>query len=176
MSQAYYGTVILQGFDTRKITGKASGALRQEFWDLELLDEITKLCYLGKLNKSVQGDRHNVLIHAFRKHKGLTYVPCSVHPSIKWNKRDPMLDPIADDMAWAIVEKHKKTETKQGLNTCNDNKVAINDFHETPIKGKKRKEITPQKTQKIKISKTQSISINNASEIEVDTQSLVPSC
>jgi hypothetical protein len=48
--QAYYtalsrstsaaGTIILQGFDARKITGKASGALCQEFRDLELLDEI----------------------------------------------------------------------------------------------------------------------------------------
>jgi hypothetical protein len=57
--QAYYtalsrslsadGTVILQGFDAQKITGKASGALRQEFRDLELLDEITKLQYLSKL-------------------------------------------------------------------------------------------------------------------------------
>jgi hypothetical protein len=57
--QAYYtalsrsstarGTVILQGFDPKKITGRASGALRQEFRDLELLDEITKLHYLGKL-------------------------------------------------------------------------------------------------------------------------------
>ena len=86
-----------------------------------------------------------------------------------------MLDPIADNMAWAMVEKHKKTETKQILNTWNDNKVAVNDFDETPIKGKKRKEITPQKPNKIKISKTQSISIDNASEIEVNTQSLVPS-
>jgi hypothetical protein len=73
--QAYYtalsrsstakGTVILQGFDPRKITGRASGALRQEFRDLELLDEITKLRYLGKLPGSVNGDRCNTLIHSF---------------------------------------------------------------------------------------------------------------
>ena len=49
--QAYYtaisrsssadGTLILQGFDVSKITGKISGALRQEFRELELLDDIT---------------------------------------------------------------------------------------------------------------------------------------
>ena len=79
--QAYYtalsrsstaeGTVILQGFDTNKITGRASGSLRQEFRDLELLDDITKLRYMGKLHDSVQGDRRNALIHTFRLHKGL---------------------------------------------------------------------------------------------------------
>ena len=80
------GTIILQGFDTKKITGKASGALRQEFRDLELLDEITRLRYIGKLPESVQGNRRNALIHTFRQYKGLTYVPDSVHPSIRWNK------------------------------------------------------------------------------------------
>ena len=39
------GTLILQGFDSLKITGGASGALRQEFRELELLDEITSLIY-----------------------------------------------------------------------------------------------------------------------------------
>jgi hypothetical protein len=99
--QAYYtalsrsstakGTVILQGFHPKKITGRASGALRQEFQDLELLDEITKLHYLDKLPSSVNGDRRNALIHTFRQHKGMSYVPSTVHCSIKWNKRTPCL-------------------------------------------------------------------------------------
>jgi hypothetical protein len=33
--------LILQGFDPKVITGGCSGALRQEFRELELLDEIT---------------------------------------------------------------------------------------------------------------------------------------
>lgn len=37
------GALILQGFDARKITGGCSGALRQEFRELELLDEITSI-------------------------------------------------------------------------------------------------------------------------------------
>ena len=74
--QAYYtalsrsstaaGTVILQGFDAKKITGRASGALRQEFRDLELLDEITKSRYDGKLANSICGECRNALIHTFR--------------------------------------------------------------------------------------------------------------
>ena len=50
------GTLILQGFDSRKITGGCSGALRQEFRELEILDEITRLRYEGKLSVKVYGD------------------------------------------------------------------------------------------------------------------------
>ena len=50
------GTLILQGFYPRKITGKCSGALRQEFRELEILDKITRLRYEGKLPIKVQGD------------------------------------------------------------------------------------------------------------------------
>jgi hypothetical protein len=46
------GTCIVQGFYSRMITGGASGALRQEFWELEILDDITGLQYEGKLSHS----------------------------------------------------------------------------------------------------------------------------
>ena len=49
------------------MTGGASGALRQEFRELELLDEITRLHYLGKLHKSVTGGTRNHLIKSFRE-------------------------------------------------------------------------------------------------------------
>jgi hypothetical protein len=111
--QAYYtalsrsstanGTIILQGFDPKKITGRASGALRQEFRDLELLDEITTMRFLGLLPSSVSGDRRNDLIHTFRLYKGMSYVPGAVHPSIKWSETDPMLEPITYDSPWKII-------------------------------------------------------------------------
>ena len=40
-SASYDGTVIVQGFDARKIQGGLPGSLRQEFRELELLDENT---------------------------------------------------------------------------------------------------------------------------------------
>jgi len=111
--QAYYtalsrsasaaGTIILQGFDARKITGKASGALRQEFRDLELLDEITKLRFLNKLPGDVVGDRRNDLIHSYRVNKGMGYVPDNVHESLKWSDSDPMLDPLVVSDGWNVV-------------------------------------------------------------------------
>ena len=63
------GTLILQGFDPRKITGRCSGALHQEFRELEILDEITRFRYEGKLSVKVYGDVRNTLIQSFREWK-----------------------------------------------------------------------------------------------------------
>ncbi|KIM48495.1 hypothetical protein M413DRAFT_62871, partial [Hebeloma cylindrosporum] len=97
--QAYYaalshsstaeGTIILQGFDTNKMTGGASGALRQEFREIELLDEITNLRYQGKLHKSVTGNVHNHLIKRFCEWNDYQYIPKNVHKSIQWTNKDP---------------------------------------------------------------------------------------
>jgi hypothetical protein len=175
--QAYYtalsrsstaeGTVILQGFEPKKITGRASGALRQELRDLELLDEITKLCYLGKLPSSVNGDRRNVLIHTFRQHIGITYVPSTVHPSIKWSKKDPMLDPIADDLPWMVVTKNSMPSSSQ-TGICKAMPPS------TPLKSKKRKEITPEKEHRAKIIKTNSKAKNNTDCVNIDVPYLAP--
>jgi len=86
------GTLILQGFDPKVITGGCSGALRQEFRELELLDEITRLCYMGKLPVTIAGDTRNNVIAAFREWKGEQYVPQSVHASIRWSKHSPWLE------------------------------------------------------------------------------------
>ncbi|KLO03914.1 hypothetical protein SCHPADRAFT_807182, partial [Schizopora paradoxa] len=58
------GTVIMQGFDASKIqnTNQMSGYLRQEFRELELLNEITKLKYEGKLPDSVNSRRRYGLL------------------------------------------------------------------------------------------------------------------
>ena len=86
------GTLILQGFDARKITGGCSGALRQEFRELELLDDITNLRYLGKLPATVYGDTRNNVISTFRQWRGLHYIPRQVHRAIRWSKHDPLIE------------------------------------------------------------------------------------
>ena len=112
--QAYYtalsrsatacGTLILQGFDPRKISGGCSGALRQEFRELELLDEIMSLMYTNKLPAAVCGDTRNNLIRAFREWKGLQYVPKILHPAIRWSKRDPLLESQIYDLVRDLKE------------------------------------------------------------------------
>jgi hypothetical protein len=84
------GTVIVQSFSPRLITCGASGYLRQEFRELELLDEITKLRYEGKLPDHIQGNFRNPLIRSYQKWKGTDYVPPLTHPALKWSVKDPL--------------------------------------------------------------------------------------
>ncbi|KAF8590649.1 hypothetical protein K439DRAFT_1299639, partial [Ramaria rubella] len=54
-SSTVNGTVIVQGFKPEIIQGNATGWLRQEFRELEILDEITCLKEEERLHPSVQG-------------------------------------------------------------------------------------------------------------------------
>src|SRR6266498_4346851 len=127
--QAYYtaisrgssanGTLILQGFDVSKITGKISGALRQEFQELELLDDITDKYYRGKIMLLSSDYTRNSLIKAYREIKGLQYIPSSIHKEIWWSKSDPLLEDEAD------VKWHTTNE-KQASNVVSQNTVKVN--------------------------------------------------
>jgi hypothetical protein len=99
------GTLILQGIHPGKITGGASGALRQEFRELELLDAIVHLRYEGKLPTSVYGDRRSTLINTFRQTMGNDYIPSHIHKAIQWGKHDPFLDQSVEDEPWQILSK-----------------------------------------------------------------------
>ncbi|RDB23163.1 ATP-dependent DNA helicase PIF1 [Hypsizygus marmoreus] len=61
-----HGTVLLQGFDERKITHGISGYLRQEFRELDLLDEITAARCAGTVPDNVEGTTRNQLIGSFK--------------------------------------------------------------------------------------------------------------
>lgn len=52
----YNGTVLIQGFDEQKLTGGVSGYLRQEFREIEVLNEITRLRFEGKLHHEIIGN------------------------------------------------------------------------------------------------------------------------
>ena len=99
------GTIIVQGFDARQITGGASGYLRQEFRELELLDDITKLRYENKLPDYINGHRRNSLIRQFQQWKGTAYVPPKTHPAIRWGKNDPL-------ETLSVMQNHKAVHIK----------------------------------------------------------------
>jgi hypothetical protein len=120
------GTLILQGFDSQKITGKCSGALRQEFRELEILDEITKLRYEGKLSCKVYGDIRNTLIQTFREWKGQHYVPCTVHSAIRWSKRDPLLESEIIDIKAILSSMKSENKMKRKTNDTSSNKKQHN--------------------------------------------------
>ena len=108
------GTLILQGFDSRVITGGCSGALRQEFRELELLDDITRLRYSGKLPATIDGDTRNNIIGAFREWRGVQYIPRNVHASLRWSKRSPWLESevLKLDERLEMLEKQRQKKKK----------------------------------------------------------------
>ncbi|KIJ37916.1 hypothetical protein M422DRAFT_177268, partial [Sphaerobolus stellatus SS14] len=56
------GTVIVGGFNPNIIQGGTSGLLRQEFRELEMLDEITRLQSDETLHQSVEGELRTSLM------------------------------------------------------------------------------------------------------------------
>jgi len=118
--QAYYtamsrsssadGTLILQGFDPSKITGKISGALHQEFRELELLDDITDKHYRGKTALLLGDNTRNSLIKAYRNAQGLLYVPPSAHKAIRWSKKDPLPEAEIHNVSWHIASPSDKKD------------------------------------------------------------------
>ncbi|KAJ6630457.1 hypothetical protein B0H10DRAFT_1693341, partial [Mycena sp. CBHHK59/15] len=79
------GTLIVQGFDEKKITSGMSGYLRQELREIEILDEITTLRFEGILPVHVTGLYRRHLLHSFQAWKGKQYEPAGLHKSIYWS-------------------------------------------------------------------------------------------
>ncbi|KAH7904090.1 hypothetical protein BJ138DRAFT_1019599 [Hygrophoropsis aurantiaca] len=108
------GTIIMQHFDKRKITGGASGWLRQEFRMLELLDEITLLRYEGRLPASIDGHRRNTLVTLYQQWKGANHVPSRVPSKLEWTESDPLeVDNSLNQTEWELVDRKKFKEDKR---------------------------------------------------------------
>ena len=84
-SSSAENTMIIQDFDIPALGEGVTGYLRQEYRELEILDHISKLRYIGKLPPTVDGAYRNDLIQQYRKHFGKSFMPEHLHPSIKWN-------------------------------------------------------------------------------------------
>ncbi|KAJ7027453.1 hypothetical protein C8F04DRAFT_1122503 [Mycena alexandri] len=79
------GTIIVQGFSAKKITSGMSGYLRQELRELEILDEITKLRFEGKLPRTVTGLYRRRLLRSFYAWKTDHRDPPHYHPALRWD-------------------------------------------------------------------------------------------
>src|SRR4051812_13662919 len=102
------GTIIIQGFDSKVITKGCSGYLRQEFRELELLDDITRIRYEDKLPAHFEGYLRNLLIRQFQIWKGVNYVPEKTDASIRWSSKSPLdMLPEITDSPWMLVGKSK---------------------------------------------------------------------
>lgn len=107
------GTIILGDINENIIKGGLSGWLRQEFRELELLDEITTLKYENKLPPEIDSNRRNTLIQQFLLWKGKNYVPSNLHKSLKWSfNKDFKLSTDTDNTKWTTFTdkvQHKNT-------------------------------------------------------------------
>ncbi len=90
------GTIIVQGFSPKSITsGIVSGYLRQELRELEVLDEITRLKFEGKLPPSVNGIYRRRLIRSYYAQKTDLKDPAHFHPAMRWKEGEDERIPSA---------------------------------------------------------------------------------
>ncbi|KAI0083774.1 hypothetical protein BDY19DRAFT_899810, partial [Irpex rosettiformis] len=98
------------------MTGGLDGYLRQEFRELEILDEITKLRYNNKLSSNVYGETRSHIISSYRRQKGANYIPSNMPNALQWNSKNPYIlaDPF-DEAQWEIIKyenKENSTDSK----------------------------------------------------------------
>ena len=111
-SASHEGTLIVNGFNSGTITGGLSGNLRQEFRELELLDDISKLRYESLLPNNVNGKVRREIITQYRTWKGEGHIPANVHAALQWSKTCPFLLGPCDNAKWQIVQNKRKGATK----------------------------------------------------------------
>lgn len=84
-SSSLEGTLILDDFKESRMTRGASSALRREFRELEMLDDVTRLHYAGELPSFVSGSSRAELLSAYLRWKGARYVPPHVPSALDWS-------------------------------------------------------------------------------------------
>ncbi|KAF8184515.1 hypothetical protein K438DRAFT_1507481, partial [Mycena galopus ATCC 62051] len=114
-------TVILQGFDERKITRGMSGYLRQEFRELELLDEITRLRFEGKLPRIVSGVYRREILQKYKTYKGSESMadPAHFHPALRFDSSLDGEDEAVEYGDWKASIKQTNSENKKRKNPDN---------------------------------------------------------
>ncbi|KAI0788942.1 hypothetical protein BC629DRAFT_1288186, partial [Irpex lacteus] len=110
------------------MTGGISGYLRQEFRELELLDEITKLRHNSKLPSNVGGSTRNQLISSYRLVKGKHYIPKFMPNALKWNQYGFEIEDIINETEWHVIDRTKPKLVSDDTNrkACTKDKLPPN--------------------------------------------------
>ncbi|KAL1725524.1 hypothetical protein EV714DRAFT_221111 [Schizophyllum commune] len=123
--QAYYtalsrsssaaGTAIVSSFSTSMITRGLDDQLKREFRNLELLSEITRLKYEGKLPEQVTGETRNQLIRSFLDWMGPNYEIPNLHDALKWQSVEDWddIDAPFGRQPWQMVEPDDESHENQ---------------------------------------------------------------
>jgi hypothetical protein len=127
------GTIILQDFNEKIITSGITGHLRQELRELEVLDEITRLRFEGKLPPSVTGIYRRRLLRSFYAWKSTLKDPDHYHPALKWK---PGMGPRVPDTVYYSDWFPSIPKDKMGKNAVVGASITVG--VESQTRGKKR--------------------------------------
>ena len=129
-SSSTAGTIILQGFNSSKITRGLSGHLRQEFRELNLLNDITKKNYEGHISKLYFHSLHNPMIYKYQSDFKTKNETKNWHDALKGNDTELLVKSPENDDTWNI-KSHKdllhytnimKHKLKQNFISSDNNK------------------------------------------------------
>lgn len=144
---SYRGTLIIQGFDSRYMTGGIAGNLRQEYRELELLDEMTRLRFEGDLPKHIIGTR-NFQIYLYRLWKGERFMPETMPRALQWSAHIPYdNDEPKDELVWQLlrVNDNKRENGAEDANNPASQKLShsaiakkLKQHNYVPAEGSKR--------------------------------------
>ena len=107
------GTILVQDFSPSKITGGISGWLRQEFRELNALDEITCLKYEGLLPDGIHSALRNPTIRAYYLWMNDRRDDADWHESIRYANLNQRLQPVEVNALWDTNISLMKTGEKK---------------------------------------------------------------
>ena len=108
------GTVVVQGFDAKKITNGISGYLRQEFRELNLLDEITTLRYNNALPTHINSDLRNPLIRSYQLWQK-NDTSSTWHPALRWKQHESHIKEPEDNDLWHLTKEKQAQHKSESL-------------------------------------------------------------
>jgi hypothetical protein len=116
-SSSAAGTLLIQNFSPHKITGGISGWLRQEFRELNILDEVTRLRYENCLPENIFGPLRNPVVRAYYIWIDELKDDGEWHSAIQYKVGEQKIKAVESDATWDIdmfnalrkVEKNKRT-------------------------------------------------------------------
>ena len=117
------GTIIVQGFNSTKITRGLSGHLRQEFRELNLLNNITLKIFEGHISTSYLGTLRNPMIYKYQNNFPIQKETTGWHHTLKDTTNEIFITKCETDGTWNLSSydkllniitnvKNKKQKTK----------------------------------------------------------------
>ncbi|KAH9855420.1 hypothetical protein C2E23DRAFT_723963 [Lenzites betulinus] len=125
-SASLVGTIIIGDFDEGKMVGGLSVQLQREFIDFEVLDDITRWMYEGKLPSTFPRSYRSEAISAFFTVQGESYRPPNMHDSLDWTAYRSM-KPGGCPLEWKLLSKVRSSHSASRARTSNKRKNSVDD-------------------------------------------------